>query len=428
MLEDLLARKLVEVAPAALVVATAGGEIVSLNPFVEALFGVPRAEALGGALERIDDGVRRVLVLTSKGAEPPVAPAGAHVERLCAESLPPPRETHAQPLERRYLWARRRDGVERAVELQSGTLELEGAGFVFIALRDATEERQAIEALARSEERLQRAQRVAKLGSWEWNLRDQTVVRSAQTYAMYGIEPDMDTDRPLAFLSRVPAEERERVSRLLSDAVASGHAYTFEHRMVRPDGEVRVFLQQGVPERENGTVVRFVGTALDITDLRTAERERESALAELRAVLDQCPVGITIAHGPDAARVESNRAARALLGGPIDEGAGVGQFAGRLFAADGTPVAPEHLPARRVLRGERIEREELLLRRADGSLIPLELDAAPVRGGVTETWLLLGGWLSAPVVCRAESTSGGSAARAKEIRFGALVALAWRAQ
>ncbi len=58
----------------------------------------------------------------------------------------------------------------------------------------------------------------------------------------------------------------------------------------------------------------------------------------------------------------------------------------------------------------------------------LPIDAAPVRGGVTETWLLLGGWLSAPVVCRAESTSGGSAARAKEIRFGALVALAWRAQ
>lgn len=56
------------------------------------------------------------------------------------------------------------------------------------------------------------------------------------------------------------------------------------------------------------------------------------------------------------------------------------------------------------------------------------IDAGPVRGGVTETWLLLAAWLSAPLVCRAEPTAGGPSARLPELRFGALLALAWRAQ
>ena len=110
-----------------------------------------------------------------------------------------------------------------------------------------------------------------------------------------------------------------------------------EHRVVRPDGTERVVLQQGETTNEDGRPVQLVGTCLDITERKRAEREREDSLRWMRAVLEQSPVGLILVHGPRGERVEANSRAQKMGSGPI---ADIAHYSQHVCAPDGRPRAP----------------------------------------------------------------------------------------
>src|SRR5205807_8336028 len=71
-------------------------------------------------------------------------------------------------------------------------------------------------------------------------------------------------------------------------------------RIIRPDGEVRVIRCVGIPVRENGTVTRFIGTLMDITDqehLTQELRRREAYLAEAQRLSQTGSFGWTVLSG-----------------------------------------------------------------------------------------------------------------------------------
>jgi PAS domain S-box-containing protein len=268
---------------------------------------------------------------------------------------------------------RRKDGHRLAVEVSTKILA-DGRWQAFV--RDISERKRADQALRTAEDALRRAQAVARLGSWDWDLRTNTIYRSPELYALYGIEPGAQA--PFALTSLVPEEERHTLRRTVEEAVRTGRSYKLEHRIVRPDGEERILLQQGETSVVDGVPVRCVGTTLDITELRKAEREGARLLSELTAVLEECPVGITIVRGAHAEKLEPNRQARAMQGDPFDPEAGLSQYSGTLLGADGATLSLDEYPAIRALRGERVERFEAVFRRPDGSEIPIEVHAAPI--------------------------------------------------
>lgn len=358
-LDEELAFRLLEAAPDGFVVTDADGAIVWVNSATERMFGWPRTELVGELVEVL---VPERLRETYRSHRARFATAPTH---------------RPMGVERR-LRGLRRDGTELAVDLALSPIETRQGRFVLASVRDDTERERTEEALRVGEERLQRAQRVAGLGSWEWDIRAGKVTRSPELYGLYGVQVSSDFDDPFALTALIPADERERVVESVVAAVRDGRSYKLEHRVVRPDGQERVFLQQGETFMANGTPERCVGTTLDITELRKAEREREVALRELEAVLEQCPVGITIFRGPGAQRLEPNRMARAMQGEPFEASAGLAQYAGALTTFDGTPLEYDAYPGLRALRGERLERVELVFRRPDGSAIPIEVNAAPI--------------------------------------------------
>jgi PAS domain S-box-containing protein len=267
---------------------------------------------------------------------------------------------------------RRKDGTLVPVELSADTLP---DGRMRGCVRDISDRRCAEEAIRRSEESLARAQSVAHVGSFDWDVKTGTVDRSVEMCALCGLDPEARNVRAWNFSERIHPEDREAVSAAVYAAEREGRAYRLEHRIVRPDGTERVVFHQGDAVMEGGHVARVVGTLLDITERKRVEAEREEALQELQAVLDQCPVGIVIARGANGEDVKLNARAVALTQQPFDH---AGQHGGVVFTPEGRTVEGDERPTLRALHGDRFDSVEFLLQRPDGSRIPVSVSGAPV--------------------------------------------------
>ncbi|PSP68649.1 transcriptional regulator [Halobacteriales archaeon QS_1_69_70] len=132
-------------------------------------------------------------------------------------------------------------------------------------------ERKALEqTLQTRTERLQEAQRVAGVGSWEWDAATDTVEWSRETYRIFGWNPDERGTPPFEdWLATVHPEDREHASAKVEEAMETGTFPAFDHRIERPDGTVVPVQCRGeVSETEDGTT-RIRGTVLDVTDRET---------------------------------------------------------------------------------------------------------------------------------------------------------------
>jgi diguanylate cyclase (GGDEF)-like protein/PAS domain S-box-containing protein len=142
--------------------------------------------------------------------------------------------------------------------------------------RDITKRREAEESLKRSEASLAHTQRLAHLGGWEWNVETDEVSWSEEVYRIYGLAPRSVVPTFERLMGLVHPEDRELVKRAIDEALYGGKPYEVEHRVVRPDGEVRVVHRRAeVARGEGGEPLRMVGTVHDITERKVLEQRLE---------------------------------------------------------------------------------------------------------------------------------------------------------
>jgi len=116
-------------------------------------------------------------------------------------------------------------------------------------------------------------QRLAQLGSWEWDIRTNVVTWSDELYRIYGVEPGDFEATYEAFLDRIHADDRDMVNDTVQQAYADRASYAFDHRLVRPDGSVRWLHGRGnVLADERGEPERLYGVAIDITARKQSEQ------------------------------------------------------------------------------------------------------------------------------------------------------------
>jgi len=137
----------------------------------------------------------------------------------------------------------------------------------------AEEERQALSRdLQESKAWLEEAQHVAHVGYWVWDLQTNRLIWSDETYRIFGLTPqegpiDLDKVREM-----IHPDDREMVFRTAENAANSGTRADCEHRLFRPNGEMRVVHSLGDLKKDSsGRPHQIFGTTQDITERKHAE-------------------------------------------------------------------------------------------------------------------------------------------------------------
>jgi PAS domain S-box-containing protein len=138
--------------------------------------------------------------------------------------------------------------------------------------RDITEGKRAEVELKKHEEQLKDAQRLAHLGSWEWDIATNTVTWSNELCRVCGVDRQEFGATYEAVMQLVHPDDREFLSALIDRAYREHEPYVCEHRIICPDGAVRTLQSRGAVVVDNtGNVVRMHGTGQDITERKQAE-------------------------------------------------------------------------------------------------------------------------------------------------------------
>jgi len=143
-------------------------------------------------------------------------------------------------------------------------------------LRSEIEQReQAYEQLRRSELALREAQRLGRIGSWEWDAVTDTMVWSAETFRIYGRDPALPPPRYAELQSLYTAESWAQLYAGVSRAVDRGEPFVMEVEYLRPGGGTGWVEARGEAVRgTGGRLERIRGTVLEITPRRQMEQAR----------------------------------------------------------------------------------------------------------------------------------------------------------
>ena len=152
--------------------------------------------------------------------------------------------------------------------------------------------------LAQRDAALADIEALAHIGSWVWEIADDSVRWSDELYRLFGVAPQSLEPRTYeVYLSFVHPDDRPRVDEALGRAFRTGEPFALEHRVLRADGTVRHIKAHGdVVLADDGHPVRMRGTAQDVTDRMRASVAAERGRAA--RVLDS--IGeILFTTGPD---------------------------------------------------------------------------------------------------------------------------------
>jgi diguanylate cyclase (GGDEF)-like protein/PAS domain S-box-containing protein len=131
---------------------------------------------------------------------------------------------------------------------------------------------QAFRDLAKHQTSLENAQRIAHLGSWEWDLVRNEIYWSSETYRILGLEPGVVIVGFDPFIERVHPDDREQVQQAFQELLRTGNFSGEGARIVLPDGSLRHIQLQGIGTFDAcGNLQHLNGTIQDVSEIKRAE-------------------------------------------------------------------------------------------------------------------------------------------------------------
>jgi PAS domain S-box-containing protein len=175
--------------------------------------------------------------------------------------------------------------AERQARLESlnETFERKVADRTVELTRENLERRQVEQNLKQSEAQLARAQQIARMGSWEWDIAQNKVTWSEETARLYGFTNEDLGSHMERCLERVHPQDVEKVRESLAAVVRTGQPFASDHRVQIPDGTERFLHGLGeVIRNDQGKPIRIIGTVQDVTEARRAAQALQRSEEQLR--------------------------------------------------------------------------------------------------------------------------------------------------
>src|ERR1700686_4405514 len=176
----------------------------------------------------------------------------------------------------------------------------------------AIQQKLAQEKLQRSEAYLAEAGKLTHTGSWVWDPRTQKVLYcSEEMFRIFGLDPRESLPTRKNFRQRVHPEDRDRVDKRWEKSLRDRVDSFDEYRVLMPDGTVRHINSSGhLVLAEDGELIEFVGTAVDVTERKRTELERR----RLASLVEQAADLMAIADLSGGTPIYLNKAGLKLVG------------------------------------------------------------------------------------------------------------------
>ena len=251
-------------------------------------------------------------------------------------------------------------------------------------IQDVTEHRLLQRQHHQDRRRFEEAQRVARLGAWEWNPDTDECVWSPMMRELLGVGADSPATYQ-KFLTLVQPQDRSWVDERFRQLARDRKSMECEYHIVRPDGAIRTFRAYGAMLPASTSRV-IIGTAQDVTEQRTAETRMLRSSQRFADLVALTPVGIGLFD--DAERlVDANDALCDLLGTSLEKLRG--KTADQLGHPGDTTKYPSIRAERGNLKGRRKVPQRVLVR-ADGEPIYCDLHiAVSVQDDGQRFWLVV---------------------------------------
>ncbi len=176
--------------------------------------------------------------------------------------------------------------IERTNELTASNQEL---------IREVSERKEAEEELRQSERDLAESQRMARLGSWRFDITANIVNWSEQLFHIFDVDKTAFDSSYEFFISHVHPDDKSLVLDTNRRARESEEPFEVEYRIVTKAGQLKHIREIGYAMKDaGGKVVGLFGTAQDITERKRMEEELKQSEQVLRSVIDNLAIGISL--------------------------------------------------------------------------------------------------------------------------------------
>jgi PAS domain S-box-containing protein len=225
---------------------------------------------------------------------------------------------------------------------------------------------------------LEKAQEVARLGSWSSSLEpDAPLVWSREVYRIFGLEPVPGPIKVRDFYDRVHPDDRQAVRAASRAALEQGVPYDLDHRILRPNGTVVwVHEKAELIRDQTGRPLRMLGVVQDITDRKRAEEALRGSELRWRTLFECCPDACYL-NDLQGRLLAGNRAAEEMVGYRREELLGKSFLELNLLDDQGLALA--RVLVARNAKGDGTGPDTIRLRRKDGVWITAEICSFPIQ-------------------------------------------------
>ncbi|MDT8317394.1 MAG: PAS domain-containing protein, partial [bacterium] len=142
---------------------------------------------------------------------------------------------------------------------------------------EVEERRVAQEELLHSQQALKKAQEIARLGTWEYDVVDNKIIWSDEVYRIFGVDIESFENTFEFFIELIHPDDREYVLSEIKASMESKKTFSIDYRIVQPGGDIRYVHEEAKDiSDDRGNPLRRIGTVQDITERKEAEKEIES--------------------------------------------------------------------------------------------------------------------------------------------------------
>jgi PAS domain S-box-containing protein len=153
--------------------------------------------------------------------------------------------------------------------------------------REITERKKAWERVRDRERRLNEAQSIAHVGSWELNIPTNELIWSDEIYHLFDLDPKVFNATYEGFLKAIHPDDREFVDNAYTNSVKNRAPYDIVHRLLMTDGSVKYVRERCETYYDKkGNPIRSTGTVQDITEQKQTEEQLQQTLESLRNALN----------------------------------------------------------------------------------------------------------------------------------------------